>query len=209
MTNYDPFAEKFAQTRDKRYWPEFDLFIPQIQKHQKVLDLGCGSGRLRNFIAPERVRHGDYFGFDLSQELLSTARDDFPKDHFFRGDFGVPLPFGAENFDWVISIAAFHHLTEKKQQKIFLEECNRILKPGGKIFLTTWILPQKYFWKNFWAGRVFSKNWIIPFGEEQHERIYRSVSDRDLKKLLKKHGFTIETHEKFGTRNYVVLAKKA
>lgn len=207
MTNYDPFAKDFSQTR-QRPWPEFDYFIPTIKNNSRLLDLGCGNGRLRHYIPPNQVRLGDYFGFDLSQELLEDARNAHPRDHFFRGNFAEKFPFGAENFDWVVSIAAFHHLTDKQSQQIFLEECYRVLKPGGKLFLTTWVLPKKYFWKNFWKGRVFSKNWEIPFGEEKHPRIYRQVTHKDLKKLLKKHDFRVDIAECYKTRNYVSLATK-
>ncbi len=74
--------------------------------------------------------------------------------------------------------------------------------------MTTWVLPQKYFWSNFWAGRVFTKNWLIPFGKEKHPRIYRRVTEKDLKKLLKKEGFKVEKALKFEDRNYVVLGQK-
>jgi len=208
MPEYDQFADDFSATRD-RAWPEFDIFMPAIKSGQRILDLGCGNGRLRKFLPTELIRPGDYFGFDISEKLLQIARKANPKDAFFRGNFGNSLPFGAQNFDWVISIAAFHHLLDKPSQKKFLNESKRVLKPGGKIFITTWVLPKKYFWKNFWSGRVFSKNWIIPFGKEKHPRTYRKVTEKDLSRLLRKAGFTILKVEKFEDRNYTVLAKKS
>jgi ubiquinone/menaquinone biosynthesis C-methylase UbiE len=207
MSQYDKFADDFSETRTHA-WPEFDLFIDDIKKFDRILDLGCGNGRLRKFLATDLVRDGDYFGLDVSDELLKIARERYVKDHFFKGDFSQELPFGDENFDFVISIAAFHHLLNKKDQLNFLAECRRILKPGGKIFLTTWILPKKYFWMNFWKGRVFTKNWLVPFGKQKFPRIYRWVSDRTLTKLLKKSGFKIEKSGKFKNRNFIVLGQK-
>lgn len=208
MSEYDAFAQDFSQTRD-RPWPEFDYFMPEIKPAQRLLDLGCGNGRLRKFLPPELIRPGDYFGFDLSEGLLDIARKQFPKDAFFRGDFGKNLPFGAQNFDWVISIAAFHHLLDKKSQAKFLTETHRVLKPNGKIFMTTWVLPSKYFWMNFWRGRTFTKNWLIPFGKNKHPRTYRDVREKDLEKLLRQHGFKILRCEQFEDRNFVALAEKA
>jgi len=207
MTDYDQFAKDFAATRD-RAWPEFDVFFPLIKKSDRVLDMGCGNGRLRKFLPTNLVREGDYFGFDLSQNLLDIARKNFPKDAFFKGDFGNSLPFGADNFDWVISIAAFHHLLDKPSQQQCLREVHRVLKPGGQVFFTTWVLPQKYYWRNFWQGRTFSKNWLIPFGKDKHPRIYRYVTHDDLARLLKKVGFEIEVSKQFEDRNFVVLARK-
>ena len=208
MSEYDKFAKHWDKTRD-RAWPEFDLFFPQVNKGDRLLDLGCGNGRLRQFLPPDLIRNGDYFGLDVSAGLLRIAREKHPRDNFFKGDFSTPLPFGADNFNWVVSIAAFHHLLDTQSQKLFLEEAYRTLKPGGKIFMTTWILPQKYFWMNFWKGRVFTKNWIVPFGKEKHIRTYRYVNDKDLTKLLKRAGFKVEQAERFENRNFVALATKA
>jgi len=207
MSQYDKFASDWDKTRE-RAWPEFDMFFPLIEKGDRVLDLGCGNGRLRQFLPHDLVRPGDYFGFDVSEKLLDIARNKHPKDAFFKGDFGKGLPFGADNFDWVISIAAFHHLLDSTSQKKYLNEVYRTLKPGGKVFITTWVLPQKYFWMNFWKGRTFTKNWIVPFGKEKHPRTYRYVTHKDLEKLLKGAGFNVQKAEQFENRNFVVLAHK-
>ncbi len=206
-SQYDQFAKDFSATRQKS-WPEFDLFLPTIKKMDRVLDLGCGNGRLRDKLSTNIVPLGHYFGFDLSEKLLEIARKNNPKDHFFRGTFAKDLPFGSENFNFVVSIAAFHHLLNKKDQHKCLSECFRVLKPNGKIFLSTWILPKKYFWNNFWHGRVFTKNWIIPFGKEKHTRTYRWVSENDLTRLLKKAGFKVLLSQRFKNRNFVILAEK-
>lgn len=205
-SEYDAFASDFSATRN-RTWPEFDLVFPKIKKGDRVLDLGCGNGRFREFLGIEKVAAGDYFGFDISEKLLGIARGKYSKDHFFKGSFADTLPFGADNFEVIVAIASFHHLTNKKDQLKFLSECKRVLKPGGTIFITTWILPQKYFWSNFWSGRVFTKNWLIPFGKDKHPRVYRKVTEKDLTRLLKKAGFKVEVAEKFEGRNYVILGR--
>ena len=207
MSEYDQFAKDFSDTREHP-WPEFDFFLPAIETGQRILDLGCGNARLRKFLPNSLVRPGDYFGFDLSEKLLAIARKQFPKDAFFKGNFGKSLPFGSQNFDWVISIAAFHHLLNSKDQHQFLSETHRVLKPGGKLFITTWILPKKYFWYNFWRGRTVSKNWLIPFGQKKHPRTYRNVPNKTLQKLLSAHGFKVIHTEAFKDRNYIALAQK-
>lgn len=207
MSEYDKFAEDWDQTR-QRPWPEFEMFFPLIEKGDRVLDLGCGNGRLRQFLPTDLVRAGDYFGFDRSEKLLEIARQRHPHDAFFKGNFGRSLPFGADNFNWVISIAAFHHLLDTASQRRYLNEVYRTLKPGGKVFITTWVLPQKYYWPNFWRGRVWTKNWVVPFGKDKHPRTYRYVSDKDLEKLLKTVGFEVQKAEQFKDRNFVVLAQK-
>ncbi len=204
---YDKFASDFSATRNHT-WPEFELIFSKIKKGDRVLDLGCGNGRFREFLGTDKVGNGNYFGLDISENLLAIARDKYDKDHFFRGSFAADFPFGSDTFEVIVAIASFHHLTNKKDQLKFLTECKRVLKSEGFIFITTWILPKKYFWSNFWSGRVFTKNWLIPFGKQKHPRIYRKVTDRDLEKLLKRSGFQVEFTREFKGRNYVILGKK-
>ncbi|MDH3324738.1 MAG: class I SAM-dependent methyltransferase [Candidatus Peregrinibacteria bacterium] len=206
-SEYDEFAKDFSQTR-KNPWPEFETFLPFINRDDRILDLGCGNGRFRQVLEKGLIPEGNYFGMDISGGLLEIARKNYPKDHFFRGAFEQRFPFGNNNFEVVSGIASFHHCLSVQEQMNFLNESWRVLKPGGKLCLTTWILPKKFFWSNFWKGRVFTKNWIIPFGKEKLPRTYRNVSDNDLKNLFKKSGFEILKLEKFKGRNLVVVAEK-
>ena len=202
---YDAFAEDFSQTRN-RPWPEFEILKPEIKKGERILDLGCGNARLRDSLPQNIIAPGAYFGLDLSEKLLNIARKNHPKDHFFQHDFSQKLPFGSDNFEVITAIASFHHLLNKKDQLTLLRECYRVIKPGGKIFLTTWKLPKKYFWKNILKLRF--KNWLIPFGKEKCPRIYRRVNDRELTRLLKKAGFSVTLATLFEDRNYIALAQK-
>lgn len=202
---YDAFADHFSATR-QRPWPEFSLLEPHLQKFDRVLDLGCGNGRLRQFLPADVIPPGNYFGLDISQNLLDIARDQFPQDHFFRRDFSTNFLFGAENFEVVTAIASFHHLLSRKAQLRFLDECRRVLKPGGTLFMTTWKLPDTYFWPNVLRGRF--KNWNIPFGPDKHPRTYRRTDEKELAKLLKKAGFEVLDAQLYEERNYVVIGRK-
>ena len=204
-SEYDAFAHDFSQTR-KNAWPEFDILLKEIKKGDRILDMGCGNARLRHSLPTEFVRDGDYFGLDVSEKMLDVARKTFPKDHFFHADFTKPLPFGNDNFDCVAGVASFHHILSVGEQKQFLQECCRVLKPGGLVFLTTWKLPKKHFWTNFWQGN--GKNWVIPFGKEQYPRTYRNVSGADLKKLLRRAGFQVTFCQLLRDKNYVIVGKK-
>ncbi len=205
MSDYDQFASDFSITRQNA-WPEFDLILPYLKPKDRILDLGCGNARFRKFLDPQIIPPGNYFGLDVSGELLKIGREKFPQDHFFHDDFEKELPFGAENFEMVVSIAAFHHLYNRKDQKAFIAECYRVLKPGGILFLTTWKLPMKYFLTNLLRFRW--KNWLIPFGKEKHSRIYRRVNNEEMEKLLKKAGFKVLQSELFRERNFLVVGKK-
>lgn len=203
--HYNAFATDFARTRQNMHWPEFDLLKPLIQRSDKVLDLGCGTARLRSFLPDDILAKGHYFGMDVSRKLLDMARQNFPSDHFFIGDFAQKFIFGSDNFEIVTAIASFHHILSRREQIQFLMECRRVLKPGGTLFLTMWKIPKKHFWPNIKKLRF--KNWVVPFGNEKYPRIYRRTNEKELRKLLKKCGFDVQMSELYGNRNYVVIAR--
>jgi len=206
-SEYDSFADEFSATR-KTNWAEFDFLKKYIHPCDRIADLGCGNARLRKFLPKNLIPDGNYFGLDISKKLLAIARKNFPRDHFFLSDFSKKLPFENCNFDVVSAIASFHHILSKKNQLKFLDETFRILKPGGIVFLTVWILPRRFFWRNFWLGRVFLKNWKIPFGKMKHRRTYRKITASELQKLLEKSGFRKIEIFNFENRNLVGIGEK-
>ena len=82
------------------------LRLMKLNKNQKVLDLACGQGVLARVI-PSEV---DYYGLDLSGQLISQAKnlDNNPKHHFVVADVTKPfiLP---ERFDFVTIILALQN----------------------------------------------------------------------------------------------------
>ena len=209
-SDYDPFAAHFSQTRQYA-WPEFELLQPLLRKNDRVMDLGCGNGRLRESLDRAIIPAGNYFGFDLSQALLAVARKKNPNDHFFQGNFAQKIPFGADNFDVIAGVASFHHLLTETEQLRCLQELRRILKPGGKIFLTTWKIPQKHLLPNlrrtdFWRSGF--KNYLVPFGKAKHPRYYRLVSGKKLAQLLQKSGFKVHHASLERKKNWVVIGEK-
>jgi len=74
-----------------------------------VLDFGCGTGHLLEYLRRERGFTGEYTGYDLSDDLLAAARLKFPGARFERRDIiadGIP-----EEFDYVFISGVFNNLT--------------------------------------------------------------------------------------------------
>ena len=68
----------------------------------RVLDLGCGSGKLAAIVPPDR-----YLGVDTDEYSLGRARTAYP-DHAFRGS----LPPREEQFDTVAALAFIEHIPD-------------------------------------------------------------------------------------------------
>ncbi len=70
--SYEQIAEDFDITRQKHLWPEIIKLASQVKDGDKVLDVGCGNGRLTKAFAGKRVK---YVGVDNSEKMIETARE--------------------------------------------------------------------------------------------------------------------------------------
>jgi SAM-dependent methyltransferase len=99
---------------------------------ERMLDLGCGDGRLIALVLGARSHASQAFGLDSSPPMLELARQRFrddPRVMIEAHDLNDPLPeLGL--FDVVVSGFAVHHLAHVQKQRLF-GEIVAILRPGG------------------------------------------------------------------------------
>lgn len=100
----------------------------------RLLDVGCGPGRLTRAIAEARPQLL-VTGLDLSADMIRQARrQPRPPNLLFRQ--GSPSSFGVtDEFDFALSVLSFHHWEEPAED---LAGVHRALKPGGRF----WIYEQ-------------------------------------------------------------------
>ncbi|MBU0727682.1 methyltransferase domain-containing protein [Patescibacteria group bacterium] len=135
--SYSAIAQEFHQTR-KAPWEEFNHFLAYTKHDGNTLDLGCGNGRLYEFLKPKNV---NYLGIDHNSHLLDKARESYPEARFELDDMtDVDLP--EEAFDNIFCIAAFHHIPGRKMRKHVADNMHRSLKTDGILILTVWNLFQ-------------------------------------------------------------------
>lgn len=80
-------------------WPARIISAAAINQNDDVLDVGCGTGALTR----ELVKYaGSATGFDLSESMLSVARQVCPTVNFQQGNV-AELPFDDSTFDVVVS----------------------------------------------------------------------------------------------------------
>ena len=166
-------------------------------KKGKILDLGCGN--CRNLLAFKNL---DCYGIDFSENMLIEARK-FTKKHNFKVKLKQAsiekIPFDDNYFDYVLAIAVLHHL---KNLEISLKEIYRVLKPGGKAFITVWNKLQFRF--------LFErKETYIPWKQKKQTlyRYYKFIGYFQLRRMLEKNNFNILASSFFG-KNIIFLVKK-
>ncbi len=107
---------------------------------KRILDLGCGTGRHVVYFA--RLGY-DVYGFDASPKALSMAQEWLQEENLTASLrehlMEKPFPYDDDFFDAVISIQVIHHNLMKDIKKT-VSEIERVLKPGGFLFVTFPIL---------------------------------------------------------------------
>lgn len=98
---------------------------------QRVLDVGCGDGRLMGLIRLARPQVTGV-ALDFSPTMLEAARQRFaeaPGIEVAQHDLNLPLPELGQ-FDAVVSCFAIHHLSEARKRELY-REIFGTLAPGG------------------------------------------------------------------------------
>lgn len=96
----------------------------------RVLDYGCGVGRLAPFLAPL----GDYVGADINSPALVHARETNPDLTFLDVGADGRIPLEPGTVDMVVSVTVLQHVPTA----IIVQTCGelrRVLRPGGRVLL--------------------------------------------------------------------------
>ncbi len=109
----------------------------ELEEGARVLDVGCGTGRLAHWIAERVGAKGAVAGIDPLEERIQIARS--------RGGASFELGWAEDlrafedaSFDAVCMASVFHWIADKARA---LAEVRRVLRPGGQLGVTT--LPQE------------------------------------------------------------------
>jgi tRNA (uracil-5-)-methyltransferase TRM9 len=81
---YNAIAPDFSDTRG-RWWRGFGSFNRYTKPGDKVLDLGCGNGRMAEIFADSKI---SYLGIDNSEELIKIARERFKDQSWVKFEVG-------------------------------------------------------------------------------------------------------------------------
>ncbi len=116
--------------------------VPQVAQllkergSQRVLDLGCGSGRHVVYLARSGFA---VYGLDNSPQGLALTQKWLDEEGLSAdlqlGDMAARWPYEDSFFDAVISVQVIHHALAATIKKI-IQEIERVLKKGGFIFIS-------------------------------------------------------------------------
>ncbi|HEX6714607.1 MAG TPA: methyltransferase domain-containing protein [Thermoleophilaceae bacterium] len=153
-------------------------FVGALAPADRALDLGVGDGRVAS-----ELKAAQLVGADVSQVALDRARKRLPDAELALLEPDEPLPFADNEFDLVTCIETLEHV---RDVQLALSEIRRVLRPGGRLALTT---PASARW------RVLFRGLEHPFSPH-----IRTFTRRSLRTTLEAMGFhVVELDTSHGT----------
>ncbi len=104
-----------------------------VEEAVDVLDFGCGCGRVLRYW---NHHHGTIAGTDRDAGAVAWCAGNLPFARVAPNQLAPPLRYDDASFDLVYALSVFTHLTEELQTA-WRDELRRVLRPGGRLLLTT------------------------------------------------------------------------
>jgi SAM-dependent methyltransferase len=217
--DYNIISKHFKHTR-KHFWQELKPFLIYIKNQDKVLDIGCGNGRLLQALKQENKKIS-YWGIDFSSKLLKAARQNHPEANLVLGDITNTQTYEQlKNFDVCFCLAVFHHLPTPEIQLKTLKNIYKALKPNGILIISVWNLWQSEYWKNHLENigwklkKGFKIRWLkVPYHLSNGRKIIKTVNRlcycftlNELEDKVKQVNFKLIDYSK--GKNLCLVAKK-
>jgi SAM-dependent methyltransferase len=191
-----------------------------LQPTDRVLDIGCGIGRMARPLTGFLQGSGSYDGFDVNPDGIAWCAQHYGGDHpnftfvladLFNSRYNpagtqsaaeFTFPYNDERFDFALAASVFTHLLEGEADR-YLAQAARTLAPGGRLF-ATWFLLDDGSRAALAAGRA-----ALPFPEPE---AHVSLLDDDvpeeavafdrawLTDALKRHGLALTSVHEGGWR---------
>lgn len=141
--------EKMMGRWSARLSPLFANFA-QVRDDSRVLDVGCGTGALVQFLV-DTTRRSAIVGIDPSQPFIEYSRSRFTGSRFsFDVGNAMELPYPSGSFDQSLSLLVFQFIPQPDKAS---SEMRRVTRPGGIVAACTWdtggggLEMSKIFWE--------------------------------------------------------------
>ncbi len=116
-------------------WRQYAMYMLQMEKGAKALDLCCGTGDWTILIASAVGPAGEVYGMDFSENMLAWAQEKVRQcglHHvsLLQGNVTSTLPFADNYFDYVTVGFGLRNVSDYRS---VVKEVKRVLKPCGKL----------------------------------------------------------------------------
>ena len=199
---FDSVASKYDVMNDlmsvgmHRAWKAYTVLVANVKEGQQVLDIAGGTGDLALAFAPKVGASGRVVHTDINEAMLLEGRN-----RLLDAGVSLPtlvcdaehLPFADAHFDVVTVAFGLRNMTHKDAA---LREMNRVLKPGGKLFVLEFSkvakpLEKIYDWYSFKVLPKLGK--LVANDDSSYQYLAESIrmhpDQEALKAMMLKGGF--------------------
>ncbi|MGV8150509.1 MAG: arsenite methyltransferase [Candidatus Woesearchaeota archaeon] len=175
--------------------------LGEIKEGMTVLDLGSGAG-FDCFLAAKKVgATGKVIGVDMTNEMIMKARENAKKYDYKNVEFKLgeieQLPIDDNSVDIIISNCVINLSPDKKQ---VFKEAYRVLKSGGKIFVSDIVLLEELSEEDKTneeliagcVGGAIMKEEYLKLIEDAGFKIDKTIEDKEISKR-QYEGFPLES----------------
>lgn len=136
VTAYETCQNVYQYKEKNEKHPFVNYIIKNISKNESILDVGCGNGWLSSLL----LNKYKVIAVDISKVMIEECKKKFKNEQKikFYNSFVEELPLENASVDNVIMFDVLEHCVDVKR---VLKEINRVLKPGGQLFI---VVPQLY-----------------------------------------------------------------
>ena len=130
------YHKYYSESKETAGWLT-DHFKKHINLNSKrILDWGCGPGRIIRHL-PEIIGNNcEYYGTDYNKKSIEWCEKNLKDIVFNQNSLQAVLPYDDNYMDVIYGISIFTHLSEQLHYDWY-HELYRILKSNGIMFLTT------------------------------------------------------------------------
>lgn len=149
----NPYSKHYTDIGDK--FLQLFMHYGQLQVASKVLEIGCGTGRIARPLLQFLSGRGTYRGFDINKRFVQYCTDTYRRSAFkccdvwhseYNPNGVIPadsfeFPYLDSSFTFVCAIAVFNHMKLEWVQN-YIQEIARVLTHKGVFFGTFILLNQ-------------------------------------------------------------------
>ncbi len=141
VKNQNEYWNSVAEEKKFTTVLDVELFSRFVSKDSKILDVGCGYGRILNELSV--AGFADLTGVDSAENMIKRGMREYPNLNLVANPDGK-LPFEENTFDAVILFGVLTCVPDNESQKKLLNDIKRILKPGGVIYINDFLLNSGF-----------------------------------------------------------------
>ncbi len=141
VMNQNKYWNSVAEEKKFTTILDVELFSKFVAKDSKILDVGCGYGRVLNELA--EAGFTDLTGVDSAENMIKRGMREYPGLNLVANPDGK-LPFEESTFDAVILFGVLTCVPDNESQKVLLNDIKRVLKPGGIIYINDFLLNSGF-----------------------------------------------------------------